>query len=71
MNARQFGNRTATVALTISTLGLLTSGAYAESTFLTGEIEDGGAQVILMPAVSRFPTPILAWLSGWLRKGQR
>lgn len=65
MNARQFGNRTATVTLTIATLGLLSSSAYAESTFLTGEIEDGGAQVILMPrlAISNTNTRMVEWMA--------
>ncbi len=65
MHSRMFGNRTAAVGLTVASLGLLASSAYAESTFLTGEIEDGGAQIILMPrlAISNTNTRMVEWMA--------
>lgn len=65
MNCRQFGNLTANAGLAVATLALLASNAYAESTFLTGEIEDGGAQVILMPrlAISNTNTRMVEWMA--------
>lgn len=46
-------------------IGLQAGAAAAESTFLTGEIEDGGAQVILMPrlAISNTNTRMVEWMA--------
>lgn len=57
--------RTVVGCLAGAVIGLQATGATAESTFLTGEIEDGGAQVILMPrlAISNTNTRMVEWMA--------